>query len=245
MIDPRISGKKFIIEGSVQRTILSAKEKKMKKAKILTMILAFVLVICLTVMGTVAYLKASTDTPVENTFTAGKLFDDNTNFNITEHKATPDANQTGVYTLGSDIVTTNSYTLVPGQNVPKDPTVNVKELKASAYLFIEFIGTKPTGISYSVNSTNWTKLQSGGADVTGANGGTIYYHPTTLRPSTTTQTFAVLAGDSTYASGVVTVADNYDTANGDFSIKIYSYICQDTGFSNALAAWNAVFNTTT
>ena len=98
--------------------------KKFKK--VLTMVLAFALVICLTVAATVAYLTDKTAV-AKNTFTMGKV-DIVLSENVVDEagKKTSDRTEAG----NTAIVTGNDnqkygYALMPGRQVDKDPMVTV------------------------------------------------------------------------------------------------------------------------
>lgn len=90
--------------------------------KKLLIALAIVLVIAMSVTGTLAYLTANTGA-VTNTFTVGKVFDEedsdtHKNFELLEHGIT---GKPGEYTLTAEEVSGNEYTVMPGVNIPKDP----------------------------------------------------------------------------------------------------------------------------
>ena len=108
------------------------------KKKTLLVAVAMVLVCVMSVMGTVAYMQNTTG-PVENTFIAaggGKLAEDLT---LVEHLVTAKAD--GEYTYakkdGATITQVssaaeasiaengNSYQVMPGMELPKDPTITI------------------------------------------------------------------------------------------------------------------------
>lgn len=80
-----------------------------------------------------------------------------------EHRAVQNG-LTGAYTLGAEIVSANSYRLIPGFDVPKDPTVRVVgKTGIDAFLFVEAVGV-PAGITFSVTS-DWMPLTVAGRQV--------------------------------------------------------------------------------
>lgn len=93
--------------------------------KTLTVILAFVLVVVISVTGTFAYLTSSDS--VTNTFTVGKVA-------ITLDEAKVDANGKAITGDGAARVEENSYKLLPGQEYDKDPTVTVLEGSEESYI---------------------------------------------------------------------------------------------------------------
>ena len=95
--------------------------KKLKKAFLVC--LCFVLVMGLSIVGTVAYL---TDTDAtKNTFTVGKV-----DISLDEAKVNPD----GTLVDAAERVKENAYHLVPGQTYVKDPTVTVEGDSEEAYI---------------------------------------------------------------------------------------------------------------
>ena len=124
--------------------------KKTTKALLLT--LCAVLLVAVSVMGTVAYLTASDS--VKNTFTVGKV-----KINLDEAKVTED----GKPVEGAARVKANSYKLIPGVTYTKDPTVTVLDGSVESYVRMkvtfnnaekiiamctdpEFAGGDPTGV---------------------------------------------------------------------------------------------------
>lgn len=100
-----------------------------------TLILAAcaMLLVCATVVGTLAWLTDKTD-PVVNTFTVG-------NIDITLAE------------------TTENYKMVPGNTIDKDPTATVKEGSEDCYLFVklEKSANFDNFMTYTV-ADGWTQL---------------------------------------------------------------------------------------
>lgn len=187
----------------------------MAKRKILLAVCAFVLICALSVTGTLAYLHAKTD-PVTNTFVAaggGKLCD---SIELKEHSVSAD--EAGLYTLGGDEVAGNSYTVLPGVNVPKDPFIRVNgKTDAAAFVYVEIINTNPQTLIFEVDDT-WTLLP----DVAGPMGGDVYVYGDCVQTTTGTQTYNIIK-DKT-----VTLADGElsFTQGSNDSLKFYGYIAQ-------------------
>lgn len=127
----------------------------MKKTarKVLLMACSALLLVCLTVGATVAYLTAQ-DT-VTNTFTVGNIvmMMDETNI---------DGNPTGV-ARDKD----NTYNKIqPGDELPKDPIVWVKKDSEKAYVFIEItnelagIEAETNTIAAQIEENGWKELQT-------------------------------------------------------------------------------------
>lgn len=123
-----------------------------KFKKVLTMVLAFALVICLTVAATVAYLTDKT-TVARNTFTLGKVQIRLSEAKVNDKNENTDKDATGdiwdktgttlrstrTDTGNKEVVTGNDgklygYALVPGRTAPKDPVVTVLANSEESYV---------------------------------------------------------------------------------------------------------------
>jgi len=210
-----------------------------KGFKVMSLVLAFVLVVGASVAGTLAWLTAQTAT-VTNTFTSAELFSDNGSFTLWEHKAV-DTDGDGVYTLdNSTEVTSNSYSILPGVNIPKDPTVDVVGLEEHAYLYIKVTSTLPEGLTYSIDSENWTALSGydGVYVYSGSNAENNIVKATNAELKTFTAT--ILTGNQ------IVVADNYSGTNDDIKLSFDAYMVQATGNGDsAAAAWANTYGKTT
>ena len=204
--------------------------------KTLAVVMAFVLVIAMSVAGTFAYLTAETG-KVTNTFTAGKILDDPKNdFKLEEHGVV--ANDDGTYKQGENIVTEVSYTVKPGVNLPKDPFVTVKNSDI-AYLFITVEDKLPTGLSWNVDSA-WEKLMDGEEQVM-LNGKPVWVWKSAEGGN-------VLAAQEAPLT-VNVIANKTITVPGDFNVEtmtdntlsFQAYLAQASGVASALEAWNANF----
>lgn len=223
------------------------------KKKTLTVAIALVLVVALAVGATYAYLTASSDT-VKNTFVVGGAVA-NGDLKLFEHVA--NKNTDGSYTLGSDTTTSNKYIVMPGVNLPKDPTVTVEKASGEYYLFVEVtkgsgfapvtVGEK-TGapLSYAVNDANWQPLTLAGKD---ANREVYVYCVTgaSAIQSAPVENVAVLKtiGDT---QNTITVNANNDivatlTSESASALTFNAYACQAAGFADAAAAFTACFGT--
>ena len=95
---------------------------------------------------------------------------------VQEHVALRQAD--GSYILGEALADKgNTYTLIPGLDVPKDPQVVIeKDSTLTVYVYLEVVDGNPSGsgITYSLES-HWTQLKG----VTGKNHGKVYYYKVT------------------------------------------------------------------
>lgn len=226
------------------------------KKKTLTIAIALVLVVALAVGATYAYLTAQTKA-VTNTFTAGGAVADK-DLTLKEHVATPNAD--GSYKLDTNYVEEgkgNSYVVLPGVNLPKDPTVKVTAANGPYYLFVEV--TKGTGfdevtvgegdaaktgkpLDYTI-AANWDKLSLTGKDVTRE----VYVYYVTGTDSSKTYIQNAATNDiPVLLNDRVTVNADNDiiatlTAESDANLTFQAYACQAAGFNTPAAAFTACF----
>ena len=218
------------------------------KKKTLTIAIALVLVVALAVGATYAYLTAKTG-EVKNTFVAGSAVADG-DLELFEHVA--NKNTDGTYTLDTankahagENGVYNAYTVMPGVNLPKDPTVNVKAANGAYYLFVEVTkGSKVDDdtLSCTVDGTKWIKLNVDGKEVYAYT--TDGKAPAVLTAAVTN--VPVLASIDTKGNTIKVSGDNtkigaLTEANSALTFKAYA--CQAAGFDNAAAAFTACFGT--
>lgn len=210
----------------------------MTKKKVILSICALVLVCVISISGTLAYLKVTTQAPVVNTFVAaggGSLLEATGSFVLDESKANKAGN---VYTLNTaERVTENSYEVLPGSSVPKDPTITVKgKNDVAAYLYVEIVdGT--SNINWSI-ADGWTRLDG----VTGKYGGAVYVYKDTLANPTdvaggATYTITVLKDDKVTIGNV----ENLELGDGK-TMTFYAYLAQAV-IDGAVADAKTVYNT--
>lgn len=215
----------------------------MTKKKVILSICALVLVCVISISGTLAYLKVTTQTPVVNTFVAaggGSLLEDGTgSFVLDESKANKVGN---VYVLDiATRVTDNSYEVLPGSSVPKDPTIKVTgKNDVAAYLYVEIVDNTGANLTWNI-AEGWTLLDG----VTGKNGGVVYAFDNTLaNPDGTeggaTYTMKVLKDDK------VTIGDADDLGLGETgkTMTFYAYLAQaviDGTVADAKTVYNTAF----
>lgn len=199
------------------------------KKKTLTVAIALVLVVALAVGATWALLTDSKE--ITNTFSAGKVTDENTQFTLVESNVVKDS--TGAYVKGEG--TTNAgiqyKDVLPGAPIFKDPTVSVKGLVADAYLFVVVTDSTGAGLTATVDAANWTKLGEKGNQTlyaVKANNGLVKATDVVENALTTT----ILAGNQ------VAVADDYTGGEAATSITFTAYLIQAAGQNDAVDAWN-------
>ncbi len=163
---------------------------------------------------------------------------------IFEHKVT--RTEDGNYEIGADTCTGNTYKLMPGVDIPKDPTVRIKGYTGlPAYVYVEVVGEpaevvgKPKTVSFAIDD-GWAPLKDGETQVTGPNGGKVYYRE------------LIAANNETYPKDVdinvlkeqkVTVSQ-WVERNTDLKIEFYAYVAEKTGNADAKTVFEANFAAT-
>jgi hypothetical protein len=223
----------------------------MNKKKIFTIAIALVLVVAMTVAGTLAVLKEKSEDTLTNTFVAAGAGDIivqplSSNFLLKEHKVTYD-DATAKYTASTtEEVTSNEYTgVAPGMDIPKDPTVKVNvKSGASAYIFVKIVDSAPL-LTWEPAS-GWTKISettAEGVTTTVLAWNAIVTGGTAAEDAAGTfdLTQAVLKDNKV---SIASTAEIPEPASGETtvslgSIVITAYACQAQGFDSASAAWTA------
>lgn len=197
------------------------------KTKALVLALSAVLLVATTVFATVAFLT-STDSVV-NTFSVGQV-----GITLDEAPVGADGKK-----IDGDRVKANAYTLVPGGEYDKDPTVHVAANSEDSYIFVEVIngiaaieGNAP--IAAQIAANGWTALDVDGDGV--ADDG-VYYKEYTKN--------ADVVNHEVFSQ--VTISENADNAAMQAcqgkQISVIAYAIQRAGFeNNVVGAWEAVWS---
>ncbi|MBQ4268828.1 MAG: hypothetical protein IJB97_04165 [Clostridia bacterium] len=174
------------------------------KKKLIAMLLCLVSVCALSVGATLAYLTASSG-PVENTFTIGNI------------------------QLALDETTGNSYQLIPGTTVKKDPKVTVKSGSENCWVFVqvETANGLDQYITYGIND-GWTSL-----------GGVAGVYYLQYYQSNADQTYSVLKDDQIAIKDTLT-EDKMSAITVAPTFTFTAYAVQSHSVDSALAAWNIV-----
>ena len=173
--------------------------------KLFVTLLATVLLVGCIVGGTVAWLVDKTDS-VTNTFTYGDI-------NITLEETTGD-----------------SYKIIPGMDIEKDPKVTVKADSEACWLFVkvdetgDFVAEK---VSYAI-ADGWTALP----DVDG-----VYYREVAATEADTV--FDVLQDNKITVSDTLTKED-VEGVTTQPALTFTAYAVQKDGIADAAAAWAKV-----
>ena len=195
--------------------------KKSVSMKIVVLLLAVVLLIGCVAGGTLAYLMAKSST-VNNTFVAGEIG-----------------------TLNLSETTGNSYTVTPGVDITKDPTVTFDGNNVPAYLFvkIEYTGWNTTDGKTFTNGSNdkemtweiadgWTKLENG-----------VYYRTVEADADTqATRSYGIIKNNTITVESGITKNDLAKDSEGNNaytkSLTFTAYAIQKAGFETVSDAWD-------
>lgn len=218
----------------------------MKQTKVLLTLACAILLVAASVMGTLAYLTATTGT-VTNTFTVGKVsFDtaalDEAKVNeygkpVKNTGTEQDPKYTECALADAPRVAGNSYKLVPGHKYTKDPTVHIGADSEDAWLFVKIEnGIKNIEAATTIHDQMVTGDAAKWTVVDATNG--IYAYKTIVHANDDIVVFSefTLKNDAAVAS----------YANAKITVK--AGIVQAEGFASAAAAWTAnstLFNTPT
>ena len=184
-------------------------------------VLALVLVIAMSVAGTIAFLTDTTD-PITNTFTVGKV-----DITLTETFNTD--------TDGNGTKDAWQAQLIPGTTYTKDPVVTVTANSEDCWLFVKFEenGNPSTYLTYTSNLTpanGWT--QGDDTDIPS----NVWYR--SVAAATTDQVFSVLTGDKvTVKTSVTKTMMDGLTDNTRPTLTFTACAVQSAGLDTAAAAY--------
>lgn len=193
------------------------KSVKLGGKKLAVMLASLALVLCTVIGGTLAWLVTETD-PVVNTFTYGDI-------NITLHET--DTNKDG-----DNNPNTNTYPMVPGHTITKDPKVTFKANSEDAWLFVKLEKANDFDkfMTYEI-ADGWKKLDN----VDG-----VYYRE--VSKAAQDAEFTVIKDDTVTVKGEVTKEMlNALDANGASNypkLTVTAYAVQrDNNVATATDAW--------
>ena len=174
------------------------------KKKLTVSLAVLALVACMAAGATLAWLTAKTSS-VTNTFTYGDI-----NIELKE-------------------TTGESYKMVPGNTIAKDPKVTVKANSEACWLFVKV--EKSTNfdefMTYGI-ADGWTKLD-------GVDG--VYYRE--VDSPTDDTVFDVLKDNSVTVKTTVT-KEQFNSLTSNPTLTFTAYACQKDNVSTATQAWNLV-----
>ncbi|MDY3239839.1 MAG: SipW-dependent-type signal peptide-containing protein [Anaerovoracaceae bacterium] len=209
------------------------------KKKALLMMVCAVMLVLVSVMGTMAYLT-SQDT-VTNTFTVGKVA-----ITLDEAKANADGS---LFDQGATRVKANNYKLLPGHTYAKDPMVTVLEGSENSYIKMTVTFTKAaeldaifapagadmTSIFNGYDGSNWIVKDVTKDTVKNTRTYEFWYKEAVAAPSENVPLDALF--DSIAVPGSIT-NEQLATIEG-MTITVNAYAIQADGFATPEAAWAA------
>ncbi len=208
----------------------------MNKKNVLIMVVAMVLVAVVSVGGTMAWLTAESS-EVENTFTVG-------NINITlDEEDTDDSTPNA----GRD--TENTYKVIPGEVIDKDPTVHVVQGSEKCYVFVKVVNT----VRVNGNVVATPNINAEGSTAKWLKVGTVTDGEVYVYTGTEETPVVVDAGSEAKNLVVftkVTIADTVTKTdvttlnNTKITVDAYAHQSEKTTYAVALAAALGHFNAT-
>lgn len=196
-------------------------------SRVIVLFLAFALVFGVAVGGTVAWLMAESETVV-NTFTYGDI-------DITLEESDTEEDD-------DDDPTTNTYEMMPGEIITKDPVVTVLKDNEACWLFVQLVESENFDdyMTYGIAS-GWTQLKDAeGEDIPG-----VYYREVNEDRDSQDERFSVLADNQVKVLDSVTKEMLNDLDEGDAALyptlTITAYAVQRNSdidaIDTALDAW--------
>lgn len=182
------------------------------KKKLLAVSVCAIIAVMAIAGSSLAWLKDETGTVV-NTFTEGKV-----DIDLYETK-------------GSEHVMANSYKMIPGNTLTKDPTVEVLAVSEACWLFVKIEKTAnfDTFLTYGI-ATGWTALN-------GVDG--VYYRE--VDDTDALQQFAVLANNQVTVKTDVDMGDMNGLSSANYpQLKFTAYAVQKANVNDVTTAWNIV-----
>lgn len=194
--------------------------------KALVALLALVLVIGCSLGGTLAWLVDKTNT-VTNTFTVGDI-----NILLTE--------------------TDRTYMILPGVDIPKDPTVTVEANSEACWLFVKVDEVNWPGFMNGENRKVDYRPAAGWIALDEEKHPGVYWKEVDAETAKAGNEWQVLAGSDEYPDGVVTVSNTLTKSEiaevkkqGQPLLTFTAYAVQKEAADNAAGAWEIANPTTT
>ena len=213
--------------------------KNVKKA--LLICVCVVALVCVTVMGTLAWLTDNDS--VENTFTVGQV-------DITVDETKVDANGTPVD--GADRVKENQYHILPGMEYTKDPTMTVIKGSEDSYVRmiltvhnasdVQAILTKYSLGDFSALIGGWdanTWLYQGFTEDTANNTISFEFRYKEKVAKSETDTKLPALFEKLIVPGKITGEEMNGLYDGGFKMVVTGHAIQTSGFATADLAWAA------
>ena len=187
-------------------------QKKMRKLAL--MMCSAILLACVSIGATLAYLTSQD--AVTNSFTVG-------NVKITLDEA--DVNKDGTPIPNASRVKSNEYHLIPGRSYTKDPTIHVDQKSENCWLFVK-LENGVSAIEKSGSTTIAAQMaKNGWTAVSGATN--VYAYNAIAKGGDNVPVFGSFVIDGNAA------VSGYERAK----ITVTAYAVQAEGFATPAAAW--------
>lgn len=182
------------------------------KKKLIALALVTIIAVMAIAGSSLAWLQDTTET-VTNTFTEGKV-----DIDLYETKD-------GTKVMGQE------YKMVPGDELTKDPTVEVLPVSEACWLFVkvEENATVDTFLTYAI-ADGWTELEAG-----------VYYRE--VEDTNAVQTFAVLKNNKVTVKTEVNMDQMNALTGGTLArpeLKFTAYAVQKANVASAADAWDII-----
>lgn len=214
------------------------KNSKLRRA--LLLVASAVLLVCVSVGATLAYLTAQTAV-VTNTFTIGEGI----HITLLEGKVWPAGQEPNGDSFGrfmdeENRIAANEYKMIPNWTYDKDPEVTVLANSGDCYLFVK-VANNLSGVEATTFPIHEQMYQHGwyALELPNADGSTtavpgVYYYYQAVQTDDEDQVFPVF---DTFTTG------DYDSDTvpmiADPTIKIDAYAIQTDGFDDVFDAWTS------
>ena len=187
-------------------------QKKMRKLAL--MMCSAILLACVSIGATLAYLTSQD--AVTNSFTVG-------NVKITLDEA--DVNKDGTPIPNASRVKSNEYHLIPGRSYTKDPTIHVDQKSENCWLFVK-LENGVSAIEKSGSTTIAAQMaKNGWTAISGATN--VYDYNAVAKGGDNVPVFGSFVIDGNAA------VSGYERAK----ITVTAYAVQAEGFATPAAAW--------
>ena len=220
------------------------------RTKALLLSLSAVLLVAVSVLGTVAYLTSKQT--VTNTFTVGDVKITLDEENVDEDRYNSDGELTTETSVKpADRDQANDYHLLPSATYPKDPTVHVQANSEDCYVFVKVTNdiqaieaTGATTIAEQMKVNGWTQLK----DANNNNVENVYVYEGEF--ATTDENENKVIAKAAEVKNLVVfqsikIADDVDNTTlgkcQNKTIEVIAYAVQAEGFTNALDAWQKTY----
>ena len=173
------------------------------KKKAIVAVVAFVLVLCCAIGGTLAWLVDSTS-EVKNTFTYGDI-----NIDLSEN-------------------TGSEYKMIPGNDIAKDPKVTVEANSEACWLFVKVEESDNFDVfmTYAI-AEGWTLYNTnatGDGIDTATNDEYVIYREVNAETAKAGNSYQVLKGDKVTVRETVEKSDMEDIRDGDVDEPTLTFI---------------------